>query len=139
MEKYDALTADGHSIIKKKLSARSDRVKSVDLHPTEPWVLSALYSGHLFLWNYNTEQLEKSFEVVDLPLRCAKFIPRKSWVVCGADDMFIRVYNYNTMEKVKAFEAHSTLVKCPPPLRSQLHATRARAAGMRPSSDPLSM
>lgn len=25
------------------------------MHPTEPWVLSALYNGHLFLWNYNTQ------------------------------------------------------------------------------------
>ena len=31
--------------IKRQLSARSDRVKSVDMHPTEPWVLAALYNG----------------------------------------------------------------------------------------------
>eukprot|EP00941_MAST-03F_sp_MAST-3F-sp1_P004205 g4205.t1 len=99
------------SIITKKLSARSERVKSVDLHPTEPWVLSALYSGHAFIWNYKTEQLEKSFEVVDLPVRCARFIPRKNWFVCGADDMFIRVYNYNTMEKVAEFEAHMDYIR----------------------------
>ena len=29
----------------RKLSSRSDRVKSVDIHPTEPWVLSAMYNG----------------------------------------------------------------------------------------------
>ena len=31
--------------IRRQLSARSDRVKSVDMHPTEPWVLAALYNG----------------------------------------------------------------------------------------------
>ena len=31
--------------IKKKLSARSERVKSCDIHPTESWALAALYSG----------------------------------------------------------------------------------------------
>ena len=31
--------------VKKKLATRSERVKSVDLHPTEPWVLAALYNG----------------------------------------------------------------------------------------------
>jgi len=45
--------------IKKKLSARSDRVKSVDFHPTEPWVLSGLYSGNVFIWDYNTQALEE--------------------------------------------------------------------------------
>ena len=45
--------------IKRKLSSRSDRVKSVDIHPVEPWVLSAMYNGHVFLWNYNTQTLVK--------------------------------------------------------------------------------
>ena len=33
--------------IKRQLSARSDRVKSVDMHPTEPWLLSSLYNGQV--------------------------------------------------------------------------------------------
>ena len=52
---------------KRKLSARSDRVKSVDIHPTEPWVLASLYNGHVYLWNYSTQELVKTFEVTDLP------------------------------------------------------------------------
>ncbi|CBY39886.1 unnamed protein product, partial [Oikopleura dioica] len=31
--------------IRRELTARSERVKSVDLHPTEPWLLCSLYSG----------------------------------------------------------------------------------------------
>lgn len=95
----------------RKLSSRSDRVKSVDLHPTEPWVLSAMYNGHVFLWNYNTQALVKSFEVSDQPVRAGKFVARKQWIVAGSDDMQIRVYNYNTMEKVKVFEAHSDYIR----------------------------
>lgn len=98
--------------IKRKLSSRSDRVKSVDIHPVEPWVLSAMYNGHVFLWNYNTQTLVKSFEVSDQPVRAGKFVPRKQWIVAGSDDMQIRVYNYNTMEKVKVFEAHSDYIRC---------------------------
>uniref|UniRef100_A0A0V0IY38 Coatomer subunit beta' n=1 Tax=Solanum chacoense TaxID=4108 RepID=A0A0V0IY38_SOLCH len=56
--------------------------------------------------------MAKSFEVTELPVRSAKFIPRKQWVVAGADDMFIRVYNYNTMDKVKVFEAHTDYIRC---------------------------
>ncbi|KAK1259906.1 Coatomer subunit beta'-2 [Acorus gramineus] len=98
--------------IKRKLAQRSERVKSVDLHPTEPWILSSLYSGSVWIWNYQSQTMVKSFEVTELPVRSAKFIARKQWVVAGADDMFIRVYNYNTMDKVKVFEAHTDYIRC---------------------------
>ncbi|RID50064.1 hypothetical protein BRARA_H00819 [Brassica rapa] len=98
--------------IKKKFAQRSERVKSVDLHPTEPWILASLYSGTVCIWNYQTQTITKSFEVTELPVRSAKFIPRKQWVVAAADDMYIRVYNYNTMDKVKVFEAHSDYIRC---------------------------
>ncbi|MPC24560.1 Coatomer subunit beta' [Portunus trituberculatus] len=49
--------------VKRKLTARSDRVKSVDLHPTEPWMLASLYNGNVHVWNIESQQLVKSFEV----------------------------------------------------------------------------
>lgn len=48
-------------------SARSDRVKCVDFHPSEPWVLVALYSGVVNIWNYQTQALVKTIEVCDSP------------------------------------------------------------------------
>ncbi|CAD6343064.1 unnamed protein product [Miscanthus lutarioriparius] len=98
--------------IKRKFAQRSERVKSVDLHPTEPWILSSLYSGSVCIWDYQAQAMVKSFEVSELPVRSAKFISRKQWVVAGADDMYIRVYNYNTMDKVKVFEAHTDYIRC---------------------------
>ncbi|XP_020097538.1 coatomer subunit beta'-1-like isoform X1 [Ananas comosus] len=98
--------------IKRKLVQRSERVKSVDLHPTEPWILASLYSGSVCIWDYQSQTMVKSFEVTELPVRSAKFIVRKQWVVAGADDMFIRVYNYNTMDKIKDFEAHTDYIRC---------------------------
>ncbi|KAK4427513.1 Coatomer subunit beta'-1 [Sesamum alatum] len=98
--------------IKRKLAQRSERVKSVDLHPTEPWILASLYTGTVCIWNYQTQTMVKSFEVTELPVRSAKFIARKQWVVAGSDDMFMRVYNYNTMDKVKVFEAHTDYIRC---------------------------
>jgi 23S rRNA A2030 N6-methylase RlmJ len=41
--------------IKRKLVQRSDRVKGVELHPTEPWILANLYSGNV----YNLEPRHK--------------------------------------------------------------------------------
>lgn len=98
--------------IKRKLTARSDRVKCVDLHPTEPWMLCSLYNGNINVWNHENQQLVKTFEVCDLPVRAAKFVPRKNWVIAGSDDMHIRVFNYNTLDRVHAFEAHSDYVRC---------------------------
>jgi len=84
----------------------------VELHPTEPWILANLYSGNIYIWNFVTSTLVKSFEVTELPVRTAKFVVRKQWIVCGADDMFVRVYNYNTSELVKVFEAHTDYIRC---------------------------
>ncbi|CAL8172251.1 unnamed protein product [Prunus armeniaca] len=98
--------------IKRKFVQRTERVKSLDLHPTEPWILASLYSGTVFIFNYQSQSMAKSFEVSELPVRSAKFVARKQWVVAAADDMFIRAYNYNTMDKVKVFEAHSDYIRC---------------------------
>ncbi|EFO89170.1 hypothetical protein CRE_31613 [Caenorhabditis remanei] len=97
--------------VKRKLLARSDRVKCVDLHPVDMWLLAALYNGNVHIWNYETQTLVKSFEVCDVPVRAAKFVPRKSWVVTGSDDMHIRIFNYNTLERVHQFEAHSDYLR----------------------------
>jgi len=97
--------------IKKKLSASSERVKSVDLHPNESWVLAALYSGNVMIWDYESGSCVKSFEVSELPVRCAKFVARKQWFLAASDDMRFRVFNYNTMEKVKEFEAHADYIR----------------------------
>ncbi len=44
--------------INKILSAITDRVKSVDFHPREPWMLSSMRSGDLFVWNYEEKVTE---------------------------------------------------------------------------------
>lgn len=97
--------------IKRQLISRSDRVKAVDFHPTEPWLLAALYNGNVYIWNYETQQLVKTFEVSELPVRTAKFVSRKSWIIAGSDDMYLRVFNYNTHEKVIGFEAHADYIR----------------------------
>ena len=97
--------------IKRNFLQRSDRVKGIDVHPTEPWILANLYTGHVVIWNYTNNTVVKTIEVTDLPVRASKFVPRKQWIVSGSDDMFVRVFNYNTMDKVKAFEAHTDYIR----------------------------
>lgn len=97
--------------IKRQLHARSERVKCVDMHESEPWLLAALYNGTAQVWNFETQTVIKSFEVTELPVRSARFVARKNWVVVGSDDMLVRVFNYNTLEKVHTFEAHTDYIR----------------------------
>ncbi|KJA17733.1 hypothetical protein HYPSUDRAFT_218691 [Hypholoma sublateritium FD-334 SS-4] len=98
--------------VNKKLFSRSDRVKGVDFHPTEPWLLTGLYNGSVNIYNHETGAIIKTFEVAEVPVRCVKFIARKNWFIAGSDDFQLRVFNYNTHEKVTAFEAHPDYIRC---------------------------
>ncbi|KAF7968238.1 hypothetical protein HWV62_31569 [Athelia sp. TMB] len=98
--------------VNRKLFSRSDRVKGVDFHPTEPWILTGLYNGTVNIYNHETGALVKTFEVSEVPARCVKFIARKNWFVVGSDDFQLRVFNYNTHEKVATFEAHPDYIRC---------------------------
>ncbi|XP_056176353.1 coatomer subunit beta'-1-like isoform X1 [Syzygium oleosum] len=91
---------------------RSERAKSVEFHPTEPWILVSLHSGTVYIWNYQSQTIEKTFKVAESPVRSAKFILSKRWVIVGSDDAFIRVYDYGTMEKIKEFQAHTDFIRC---------------------------
>ncbi|PGG97145.1 hypothetical protein AJ79_09326 [Helicocarpus griseus UAMH5409] len=100
--------------VKRQLFARSERVKGIDFHPTEPWILTTLYSGHVYIWSYETQAIQsiiKTFELTDVPVRAGRFIARKNWIVCGSDDFQLRVYNYNTSEKITSFEAHPDYIR----------------------------
>lgn len=41
--------------VKRKLSVRSDRVKCVDIHPNEPWILVTLFNGQAHIYNHETQ------------------------------------------------------------------------------------
>ncbi|RVX66718.1 hypothetical protein B0A52_09531 [Exophiala mesophila] len=97
--------------VKRQLFARSERVKGIDFHSTEPWILTTLYNGHAHIWSYETQSIIKTFELTDVPVRAGRFIERKNWIVCGSDDFQLRVVNWNTSEKVKSFEAHPDYIR----------------------------
>lgn len=98
--------------IKKDFSNSSERVKSLDFHPTQPWLLSTLYTGKVEIWNYESKKLVRSIDVTDLPVRAGRFIARQNWCILGCDDFKVRIYNYNTGEKVHEFEAHPDYLRC---------------------------
>ena len=98
-------------ILRKKLVARTGKVKSVDFHPTFNWILLGLYNGSISIYDYITQSSVQYIEVTNCAIRSAKFMSEKNFIICGADDKKIRIYNYNTMEKVKEFEAHQDFIR----------------------------
>ncbi|XP_065866527.1 coatomer subunit beta'-3-like [Euphorbia lathyris] len=97
---------------KQEFIHQFQRVKSIDLHSTQPWILAALHSGAVHIWNYKSQTMVKSLKISDSPVRSAKFIERNKWVVIGSDDKCIRVYDYNIMELIKQFEAYEDYIRC---------------------------
>lgn len=96
---------------------RSDRVKSVEMHPTEPWVLCALYSGKVQILQHSgasgggSGPVWKTFDVSDQPVRCARWIARKQWFVAGSDDMRLSCFSYHTGERLASWEAHQDYLR----------------------------
>ena len=72
--------------------------------------LPNLHADHFVDLN-SPQQIAKTFEVCDLPVRAAKFVARKHWVITGSDDMKVRVFNYNTLERVHQFDAHADYIR----------------------------
>lgn len=48
-------------------TSRSERVKCVDFHPSEPWLLTSLYSGSINIWNYQTQSNVRTINVSEFP------------------------------------------------------------------------
>ena len=97
--------------LKKRLLAKTGKVKCVDFHPVFNWVLLGLYNGSIAIYDFLTQVSVQNMEVASCPIRAAKFLVQKTVIVCGADDKKIRVYNYNTMEKIIEFEAHLDFIR----------------------------
>jgi coatomer subunit beta' len=96
---------------KKKFKHHGEKVKKVCLHSKEPWMLTSLYNGNAQLFNYETQTLEKTFEVSKDRLRSGLFIENRNWAVFTGDDKKIRAFNYNTQEKIFEIEEHSDFVR----------------------------
>lgn len=90
---------------------RSERVKSVEIHSTQPWLLTALHTGSVQIWNTDTHTLERTVQVGSTPVRAARFVSTKPWVVTGADDGLVRVFDVHTGALVTSFTAHADFVR----------------------------
>ena len=77
-----------------KCEAKSNRVKGLAFHPTMPWILSALHSGTIQLWDYQLGALLDKFEEHEGPVRGMSFHLNQPLFVSGGDDYKVKVWNY---------------------------------------------
>ncbi|CAL4995413.1 unnamed protein product [Urochloa decumbens] len=106
-----------HQIISTR---RFGSVYSLDVHPTETWILTGHRGGYVSIWNYHTQERVMALQVkkgyfykfdststsVTSCIYTAKFIAKNQWFAIGDDNGWVHVYNYTTRNKVEGFEAH---------------------------------
>ncbi|RLM70073.1 hypothetical protein C2845_PM17G02230 [Panicum miliaceum] len=87
-------------------------IHSIDVHPTETWMLvGQSRGGYVSIWNYETQERITVFKVKDLheqrgSIFSTKFIAREQWFAAGDSDGWVHVYAYTTEYKVKEFQHH---------------------------------
>ncbi|CAO1939867.1 unnamed protein product [Urochloa humidicola] len=85
----------------------------MDVHPTEPWVVTGHYGGGICIWKMDPKS--SAFEtVISAPksnpsvVTSVKFIARMQWIACGDYyDGYITVYTYagNGLAEIMRFQA----------------------------------
>ncbi|CAM0878529.1 unnamed protein product [Alopecurus aequalis] len=87
------------------------QVTSIDVHPTEPWIMTTNNVGSLRVWDYNTMTTLDSFELTRYePVYAAKFIAQEKWLVAGDGNGGIHVYSYDQKQHLESFDGHDSCV-----------------------------
>jgi len=95
---------------------------SIDVHPTEPWILFVRRDKSIIIWDYNTQEMarlpargDKKVSPFFVPFKysirpvTAKFVARKKWIIVGCSSGYIEVYSYckqSLFSEIESFKAH---------------------------------
>jgi WD40 repeat protein len=102
-----------------KFESKSARVKGLSFHPTRTWILAALHSGEIQLWDYTTSSLVARFNEHEGPVRGIDFHKSQPLFASGGDDYTIKVsFNYFSLPtyitQIKIKLTHCTKTKKTP-------------------------
>eukprot|EP01012_Entosiphon_sulcatum_P012024 TRINITY_DN17487_c0_g1_i1.p1 TRINITY_DN17487_c0_g1~~TRINITY_DN17487_c0_g1_i1.p1 ORF type:complete len:528 (+),score=36.56 TRINITY_DN17487_c0_g1_i1:23-1585(+) len=101
----------------------NSRVKSVAFHPSMPsYLLVALHTGVVQVWDVECGALLHCLNVTRLPLRALRVLPGSATFVCGGDDPRLFVYDFASLSRTVAFSAHRDFIR-----GIELHPTRQLA------------
>ncbi|KAJ7712514.1 coatomer subunit alpha-2 [Mycena metata] len=79
------------SVMLTKFKSKSNRVKGLAFHPSQPLLPVALHNGSIQLWNYRMGVLVDHFEEHEGPVRGVNFHLSRALLVTGGDDYKIKV------------------------------------------------
>ncbi|KAF7763970.1 hypothetical protein Agabi119p4_8507 [Agaricus bisporus var. burnettii] len=81
------------SVMLTKFESKSNRVKGLAFHPTQPLLAASLHNGSVQLWNYRMGVLVDRFEEHEGPVRGVAIHPSRALLVTGGDDYKIKVWD----------------------------------------------
>ena len=94
-----------------KFESKSTRAKGIAFHPSRPWVLVALFSSTIQLWDYRMGTLLHRFEDHEGPVRSVDFHPTQPIFVSGGDDYTIKVWSLETNKCLYTLNGHLDYIR----------------------------
>lgn len=97
------------SVMLTKFESKSNRVKGLAFHPTQPLLAASLHNGSVQLWNYRMGVLVDRFEEHEGPVRAVAIHPSRALLVTGGDDYKIKVWDLRPQSRRCLFTLHGHL------------------------------
>ncbi|OCH86856.1 coatomer subunit alpha-2 [Obba rivulosa] len=97
------------SVMLTKFESKSNRVKGLAFHPTQPLLAASLHNGSVQLWNYRMGVLVDRFEEHEGPVRGVAIHPTRALLVTGGDDYKIKVWDIRPQNRRCLFTLHGHL------------------------------
>ncbi|KDQ58434.1 hypothetical protein JAAARDRAFT_128617 [Jaapia argillacea MUCL 33604] len=97
------------SVMLTKFESKSNRVKGLAFHPTQPLLAASLHNGSVQLWNYRMGVLVDRFEEHEGPVRGVDIHPSRPLLVTGGDDYKIKVWDIRPQNRRCLFTLHGHL------------------------------
>lgn len=94
-----------------KFESKSSRAKCVVFHPQRPWILVALHSSTIQLWDYRMGTLIDRFEGHDGPVRGVDFHKTQPLFASCGDDYSVRVWSLQTRKCLFTLNGHLDYVR----------------------------
>lgn len=94
-----------------KFESKSTRAKGIAFHPSRPWVLVALFSSTIQLWDYRMGILLHRYEDHEGPVRSIDFHPTQPLFVSAGDDYSIKVWSLETNKCLFTLTGHLDYVR----------------------------
>lgn len=94
-----------------KFESKSTRAKGIAFHPSRPWVLVALFSSTIQLWDYRMGTLLHRYEDHEGPVRGIDFHPTQPIFASAGDDYTIKVWSLETNKCLYTLNGHLDYVR----------------------------